>query len=796
MLYEAITSYLFVYSFIRLFVYSFIRLFVYSGMLVLVLSEITYTQGCSCFTFDARDYQRTIFTPRNNPVTACISPEFVLYSPEWYEQDSIFNAHTGGNNNVWGDISNTYNCHGFAFHMQRYPDEPVKICASEAVNYINDGSYNLVTEFNDAEIILFGGWDHTAINPYPYNNPDKIVSKWFLSYLVEHPMDSYNPYSYDYKVYYAAAHDVGPWNGKNLEESDVTQAIANAKRTQTVKVYSSQSIAAPLLIYAGACPEKRLQLETGGNIDLNGYYVKGKITMNGGEFSNCNAYIDNATGRIGAYSTFDQAYANLESAGNPVVTASNNLVISQNITIPYGVTVSFTSGSNIVCYGSITVEGSLVATGATFNFSGGGFSVGSPGSLTLSNCTINNATIGLSINNRAPSISGCRFVNCGTAVSAANYSNAYLYPNLFSGSSYGINIDAVSSPICGGSSTFRYNTWDIYSSGSQPINAQGNYWGPCPPVPSNYGNINISNYMCSDPWPNVKTPEIPGAVEDIFLSVKSISKSRTSVETDVESYKFAQLLFINGKYDEAIAESEYLIGKFTDSELAKSAIVLIEMCLQKNNADSLITKKLDEIGGKYRTNKLTEFVEYRKAYRSVDKGDFTEAVESFKKILKGSTDSTIIKNSLYQIGNLTYCYTEDKITGNEYFGRLLREYPYDQLSTIAGIKLGRSDKKIEDKSTASKDESSNISMQNYPNPFNPVTTIEYRLNKSGLVCMKVFDVLGREVKTLVNETKEKGVYKVIFDGKNHSSGNYFYRLEFTPSEGKKEILQKSMQIVK
>ncbi|TRZ64446.1 T9SS C-terminal target domain-containing protein, partial [bacterium] len=67
--------------------------------------------------------------------------------------------------------------------------------------------------------------------------------------------------------------------------------------------------------------------------------------------------------------------------------------------------------------------------------------------------------------------------------------------------------------------------------------------------------------------------------------------------------------------------------------------------------------------------------------------------------------------------------------------------------------------------------------QNYPNPFNPVTKINYALPKQGFVTLKVFDILGREVKTLVNEMKSAGSYSVEFNGNELASGVYFYRLE-------------------
>jgi hypothetical protein len=74
--------------------------------------------------------------------------------------------------------------------------------------------------------------------------------------------------------------------------------------------------------------------------------------------------------------------------------------------------------------------------------------------------------------------------------------------------------------------------------------------------------------------------------------------------------------------------------------------------------------------------------------------------------------------------------------------------------------------------------------QNYPNPFNPTTTIEYNIPVVGaygntplrMISLKIFDILGREVTTLVNEEKPAGKYKVEFNAANLPSGVYFYRL--------------------
>jgi glycosidase len=67
--------------------------------------------------------------------------------------------------------------------------------------------------------------------------------------------------------------------------------------------------------------------------------------------------------------------------------------------------------------------------------------------------------------------------------------------------------------------------------------------------------------------------------------------------------------------------------------------------------------------------------------------------------------------------------------------------------------------------------------QNYPNPFNPATTISYQIRSAGQVTLRVYDVLGREVATLVDGYQSAGVHTKAFDGSRLSSGVYFYRLQ-------------------
>ena len=85
--------------------------------------------------------------------------------------------------------------------------------------------------------------------------------------------------------------------------------------------------------------------------------------------------------------------------------------------------------------------------------------------------------------------------------------------------------------------------------------------------------------------------------------------------------------------------------------------------------------------------------------------------------------------------------------------------------------------------------------QNYPNPFNPTTKIKYSIPNVGdanlrplQTTLRIYNILGKEVATLVNEQKHPGAYEVTFDGKNLSSGVYLYQLKVNNSVDTKKLI--------
>ena len=77
---------------------------------------------------------------------------------------------------------------------------------------------------------------------------------------------------------------------------------------------------------------------------------------------------------------------------------------------------------------------------------------------------------------------------------------------------------------------------------------------------------------------------------------------------------------------------------------------------------------------------------------------------------------------------------------------------------------------------------------NFPNPFNPATTINYQLPENGFVTLKVYDILGKEVATVVNEQKTQGRYTVSFNASELASGVYIYQLRVNEYVNSKKMM--------
>ena len=132
----------------------------------------------------------------------------------------------------------------------------------------------------------------------------------------------------------------------------------------------------------------------------------------------------------------------------------------------------------------------------------------------------------------------------------------------------------------------------------------------------------------------------------------------------------------------------------------------------------------------------------------------------------------------------TYTYNDKKLNTGKYNYRLKQvdnngNYEYYDLNTVMEVGV------------PTKYDMS----QNYPNPFNPVTKIDFDLPLDSRVNIVLYDITGREVKTLVNDSRKAGYYTVQFNASDLSSGTYFYRI-MTKSGAQDFVMTKKMMLVK
>jgi exopolysaccharide biosynthesis protein len=143
---------------------------------------------------------------------------------------------------------------------------------------------------------------------------------------------------------------------------------------------------------------------------------------------------------------------------------------------------------------------------------------------------------------------------------------------------------------------------------------------------------------------------------------------------------------------------------------------------------------------------------------------FDTLYASFSKTYEATMGATFyfpasLKQIVIKLGSTRQA--DQTYSGSIYLDNLRITYP----GAVAGVE-------------ATKFQPDNYSLtQNYPNPFNPTTTINYSIPKTSLVTIRVYDILGREVETLVNEEKMAGSYRVMFNAASLASGIYFYRMQ-------------------
>jgi parallel beta-helix repeat protein len=368
----------------------------------------------------------------------------------------------------------------------------------------------------------------------------------------------------------------------------------------------------------------------------------------------------------------------------------------------------------------------------------------------------------------------------------------------------GINVNNNSVPNI----DFGYNTIvgtfkHLYGSGFPYLEwpAECNSWGGIP-YPSNFDVSNYSYqtttilcllYDCQIPGgggimgsglleeypPDPPQPIIVnygGGVYDTLI----VSNTARQVSADKSLYSLGDKQIMLGNYQNGFNIFKQVIQNYQDSLVAIKSLDRLMYCNLRMNVDTNGYNELRNYYINLVSNNSTDTAFSKSASELSRKclvmiRELVPAINEYEYVIAHTNDSADILSAEINIIEAYMLMHQGGGNTVQFTGNLAYLKP---MSIKDGIRMIH-DKLLKHKTITHKVEIPREFMlyQNYPNPFNPYTTIKYSLPTNEKVTIKIYDILGRLVTTLVNEFKKAGYYDVKFDGTNYASGVYFYRID-------------------
>ncbi|MDD5766579.1 MAG: M36 family metallopeptidase [Candidatus Marinimicrobia bacterium] len=359
-----------------------------------------------------------------------------------------------------------------------------------------------------------------------------------------------------------------------------------------------------------------------------------------------------------------------------------------------------------------------------------------------------------------------------------------------------------SNPIIGYGSAGPYiggNNSIIGVTGIYPATAYNNssidaawcWWGQYP-APACYGDVDTHDALSSDPGGGsslAKSTYLAGSI----IAGESVSSPADSL------YKIGLSLFVEKQYESAIPVFKKLIVDYPDTKYASKAISMvmrIGRTYDKLDRVAWIDELLDQIDH----DNLTAALKGRKVLLYRQSGRIDEAMELSAEIAKENPGTMFESAALFDLFNMYQKDLGDSVSAGEVLAELKTKYPDDDQTIIARSDFGENVAgALMKRHTLPKPEQQPVALtpteyslsQAFPNPFNPVTKFGYTIPEKSPVRLEVFDLKGRLIETLVNQTKEPGNYQVAWDASKYPSGIYLYKIQAgTYTETRKCLLIK------
>jgi hypothetical protein len=460
--------------------------------------------------------------------------------------------------------------------------------------------------------------------------------------------------------------------------------------------------------------------------------------------------------------------------------ANNNMINNSNSA--HGIYVQ--SAANVTCIGNTIKKPTTNRTGVGIYFGGGG-----NGTVSQNDITGYSWGIGATWGSSPTSYSGQnglrnnRVSNCGIGLNV--YNNSYpTFGIQQSNDPYGYN------SISGNNSNVNvYNQYSYYNSG---INGYHNFWGY--PLNTSLFYIgtgayfNFDNYLQVDPWAGIPPPQIGRTPVILVNQSGNIQDSKIIDEADVslgdsniaDSFFTGIDLMQNNKFNEA---KDFFISYIKQHPDNQAAYTYLYNCANSNTTSeitnfftSLPSKALEEqkllLSYLYLRQGNIELA--KNVNNSIIKDNPNTPLETRAKLnnfyiaLYNYNDINTSSALLNEIKNQAILSTQMEISTAE--DALYVRSSVISANTVSPIPKHTFIDEIE------KPTSYSLS-QNYPNPFNPSTTVKFQILNAGNVSLKVYNILGQEMISLVNDYMSEGTYSAKFDASKFASGIYICQLK-------------------
>jgi tetratricopeptide (TPR) repeat protein len=336
-----------------------------------------------------------------------------------------------------------------------------------------------------------------------------------------------------------------------------------------------------------------------------------------------------------------------------------------------------------------------------------------------------------------------------------------------------------------GYNRFTLSGSNFYLSGINPSEtsrdfyAVQNYWYDTPPDSSKFNVTNAESVIYS-PYDNnsqsarqtntFDTTDIGFGLKDTIHILESDNPNSAQ-----ELFLLAYQSEFNGEYEEAIGYYKEIVSEYKDSSNASSCLARIFNCYEKKQATvteyTLLESYYSAISDDTTQSVIMRNISEDLAIQSnIKQGNIEEAISDYDEIYASNTNTPKGFHALINKEILSAGSGDNMSSGNS-----VEEIEFKQIKINALLKGldGRDANAMMSTNSITLD--FNL-LQNYPNPFNPRTIINYDLPRDGIVTIKVYDILGRELNTLVNEMKTAGYHKIQFSAADLASGAYFYRM--------------------